>query len=103
MIAYFSPEAEALRALQPSHSAIAAIWFNAVDEGRGDWASWASDELARQLTGPSLVAMNFVQAASDGDIRRAQQLWAVLGTFPTEGPESRFVRAARDLRASLPF
>lgn len=103
MIAYFSPEGEALRALQPSRSAIAAIWFNAVDEGRGDWASWASDELATRLSGADLAAMKFVQAASDGDMRRAHQLWAVLGTIPADGPESRFLRAARDLRASLPF
>ena len=49
MIAFYSPEGTALRALQPSRSAIAAIWYQAVHDGRGDWVDWVRDELASGL------------------------------------------------------
>lgn len=103
MIAFYSPEGTALRALQPSRSAISAIWYQAVHDGRGDWVDWARDELAGQLGSADLAAMRFVEAAINGEVKRAQQLWTVLGSFPVSRTESNFVRAARELRASLPF
>jgi hypothetical protein len=102
MIAFYSPEGSALRALQPSPSAIAAIWYQAVHDGRGDWVDWVRDELASQLGDADLAAIRFVEAAINGEVKRAQQLWTVLGSFPVSGRESHFVRAAREMRASLP-
>lgn len=103
MIAFDSPEGTRLRDIPLSRSAVTMIWLTAVDEGRGDWASWARDGLATQVSGADLAAMGFVQAAMNGEIRRAMQLWSILATFPADEQDSRMVRAAHDLRAALPI
>ena len=103
MISFDSPEATKLRAMQPSRSALEAIWFTALDEGRDTWAAWAGEQLAQHLAGAENVALRFVRAASDGETRQAQQIWTVLASFPASDTESRIVRAARDLRASMTF
>lgn len=103
MISFDSPEATTLRALQPSRSALEAIWFTALQDRRDTWVGWAGEQLAQHLAGAEMAALRFVRAASDGETRQAQQIWTILSSFPASDIESRIVRAARDLRASMTF
>ncbi|MES2915790.1 MAG: hypothetical protein V4753_11780 [Pseudomonadota bacterium] len=103
MIAFYSPEGAALRAMNPSRSAIAAIWFAALNEGHTSWAEWAGDELAPHAGWADTAALRFIQAVHDGDNRRAQQFWAVFASFPASSAQTRICAAARSLRASLPI
>lgn len=103
MIAFDSPEATTLRAMKLSRSALEAIWFTALEEGRDSWAAWAGDKLAQYLAGAEMAALRFVRAASDGEIRQAQQFWAVFASFPASSAQTRICAAARSLRASLPI
>lgn len=103
MIAFYSPEGAALRALKPSRSAIAAIWFAALSGDQTGWADWAGEELAGLPGGADTAALRFIQAVNDGDTRRTQQFWAVFASYPTTDAQSRICAAARNLRASLPI
>lgn len=103
MIAFDSPEGATLRALLPSKSAIQAIWLAALDRGTDAWALWARDALASVMPDADIVALRFLQAASDGDDRALRQLWAVLVSFPAPASVSPAVKAAQALRQSLPF
>jgi hypothetical protein len=103
MIAFDSPEGAHLRTLKPSRSAIAEIWFTALNEGQDGWAAWAGAELARQPGGAETAALRYIQAVSDGDRRRAQQFWAVFASYPASAAPGRICDAARTLRASLPI
>jgi hypothetical protein len=89
MIAFYSPEGATFRAMKPSRSAIAAIWFTALNEDQAGWAETA--------------ALRFIQAVNDGDTRRAQQIWAVFASYPASAAQSRICDAARRLRATLPI
>lgn len=103
MIAFDSPEGATLRELQPSRSAILSIWLTALDRGDDTWADWARDALASTRPDAEVVALRFLQAARDGDERAMRQMWAVLGSFPAGPSASPAVKAAHDLRPSLPF
>jgi hypothetical protein len=103
MIAFYSPEGAALRALKPSRSAMAAIWFAALNGDQTGWADWASDELARLPGSAETAALRFIQAVNDGDTRRAQQFGALFASYPAAAAQSRICDAARTLRASLPI
>jgi hypothetical protein len=103
MIAFDSPEGAALRAMRLSRSAVAALWFTALNEGQDSWSSWASDTLAELPQGRETAALRFIQAASDGDVRRARQFWTILASYPQNGTQGRITRAAQALRASLPL
>jgi hypothetical protein len=103
MIVFYSPEGAALRALKPSRSAIAAIWFAAINSDQTGWADWAGEELAGLPGGVEVAALRFIQAVNDGDKRRAQQFWTVFASYPAREAQSRICAAARNLRASLPI
>jgi hypothetical protein len=102
MIAFYSPEGAALRALKPSRSAMAEIWFTALTEDQTPWADWASDELSRHPGWAETAALRFIQAVNDGDTRRMQQFWALFASYPASVAQSRICDAARALHASLP-
>lgn len=101
MIAFYSTEGAALRALKPSRSAIAAIWFTALNEDQAGWADWAGEELASVPGWAETAALRFIEAVNDVDTRRAQQLWAVFASYPASATQSRICDAARRLHASL--
>jgi hypothetical protein len=103
MIAFESPEGQQLRALGTSLSATMALWFAALTAGDDAWCAWAQDRLADLNDTPEVLALRFIQSASDQDMTRARQMWAILGTWPTETAHSAILKAARELRASLPF
>ena len=103
MIGFESSEGHQLRALRPSLSATMALWLAALTEGDDGWSAWAQDRLSDVGDTPDVVALRFIQAASDQDLTRARQLWAVLASWPTDTSHSSVIKAARDLRASLPF
>lgn len=103
MIAFDSPEGAQLRALRPSQSATLSIWLVALDEGQEDWAHWAQDQLGGVGDSIEVIALRFMQAASDGDVMLARQMWVVLASCPIDGTDNRIIRAARNLRTSLPI
>lgn len=103
MIAFDSPEGAALRALAPSAAAVVAIWFTAVTDGTDGWSAWAGEELARHPVTVDVTALRFLQAARDGDQRRAHQLWMILASMPVEGTPGPIVATARVQRASMTF
>ena len=101
MITFDSPEGATLRALNPSRAAVVSLWFTALNEGRDGWGSWAAEELKTVANDPELIALRFMQVASDGDSVATRQLWAVLASFPTEGTQSKIILAARELHGEL--
>lgn len=103
MIAFYSPEGAALRAMKPSRSAIAAVWFTALNEAETGWAEWAGEELAALPGWAETAALRFIQAMNEADTRRAQQFWAVFASYPALAAKSRICDAARRLRTSLPI
>ena len=102
MIAFDSPEGAALRALKPSRSATLSIWLTALREGEDGWMVWARDTVGQDMSDAEIVALRYMQAASDRDKVAMHQLWVVLDSFPTEAGTGPAVKAARELRASLP-
>ncbi len=103
MIGFESPEGHQLRALRPSLSALMALWFAALTDGDDAWSAWAQDRLSGVSDTPDVLALRFIQAASEQDLTRARQLWAILASWPTDTSHSAIIKAARDLRASLPI
>jgi hypothetical protein len=107
MIAFHSPEGSTLRQLSLSRSALTAIWLVAFDEGNDSWLVWSGEMLAELLApagvGAEAAALHYVQAVSAGDTRRAQQLWAVLRSFPAAARAGRIAEVARTLQAQLPI
>jgi hypothetical protein len=102
MIAFESPEGETLRALKPSRSATLAIWLTALKDGTDNWAEWARAAVGTGAPDAEVTALRYIQAVLDGDIAAVHQFWAVLGSFPAEAGAGSAVRAARELRATLP-
>ncbi len=103
MITFDGPEGATLRALNPSRSAVRALWFAALTDGQDGWGSWAADKLKAMASDREVIALRFMQAAGDGNTAAARQLWAILASFPMTDTQSTILKAARDLRASLPF
>ncbi len=103
MIAFDSLEGTRLRAMTLSRSALMSLWFTALNEGQESWGEWARQVAdADHPQDAATAALRFLQAAGEGDARRARQLWAVLMSFPIDQTDSKIIRAARDVgRATL--
>lgn len=101
MITFDSPAGAALRKMTPSRRALAALWFTALTEDHPAWAEWAKSQIATHPNDPVVVALNLLQAANDGDLNRAKQLWTVLSSFPTKPTTCPITRAARDVGGAL--
>lgn len=98
MIAFDSSAGSALRAMNPSRPALAALWFTALTEDQTDWAAWAKEKIETDhATDAVVIALYLLQAANDGNYNSTRQLWTVLASFPIEGNPCRIMRAARDI------
>lgn len=107
MIAFDSLEGTTFRQLNLSRSALKAMWLVAFEEGNDSWLAWSgealADLLARSGVGAEAAALHYVVAVRSGDARRAQQLWALLRSFPAAARKGRIAEIARTLQAQQPI
>lgn len=101
MIAFDSPEGQALRDLNPSRNALIALCFSALNDGSDSWAQWSWDRLGELTQDAETIALRFLRAINDSDERLARQLWAVLASYPIDGTLSTVIQAARNLRSQI--
>ena len=93
MIAFDSPDGLELRAKRIPRAALMALWYCALNTRSTGWADWAEAKAMRQFPEDLIVlALRFLKALNEGDVRRSRLLWVVFSSYPVATSPSRIVR-----------
>ena len=93
MIAFDSPEGEALRAIDLSQPALLALWLSALNSGQMDWAHWVQAQ-ASPKDDPNILALRCLHAAACGDTQVVRLIMTLLKTLPAPQRAQFYVRKA---------
>ncbi len=93
MIAFDSLEGAELREKNLPRAPLIALWYSALNSGANEWADWAEAKAMRQFPEDLIVlALRFLKALNEGDVRRSRLLWVVFSSYPVATSPSRIVR-----------